>query len=110
VGTENFLIEIIAKISNTETTEGKTTIMHNPEHPTMPSQGFLRHFFGLIFDIVKMGARCNVDGSGDKLQDGRTKVQVLTRSLTCFNLPNPPSRTMALEFTQPRAEMISRRY
>jgi hypothetical protein len=35
------------------------------------------------------------------VQDGRSRVQFPTRSLDFFNLPNPSSRTMTLESTQP---------
>jgi hypothetical protein len=43
------------------------------------------------------------------LQVGRSRVHVPMRSLDFFfNLPNPSSRTMALESTQPLTEMSTR--
>jgi hypothetical protein len=38
------------------------------------------------------------------LRAGSSRVRVPMRSLNFFNLPNPSSRTMALEFTQPLTE------
>jgi hypothetical protein len=38
------------------------------------------------------------------------QVQFRVRLLIFFNLPNPSSRTMALEFTRPLIEMSSRKY
>jgi hypothetical protein len=47
-----------------------------------------------------MGARGSIVGWGTMIQPGR--------SLDFFNWPNPSSRTMALELTQPLTEMSTR--
>jgi hypothetical protein len=43
------------------------------------------------------------------LQTGRSPVQVPDK-VDFFNLPNPPSRTMALESTHPLTEMSTRNF
>jgi hypothetical protein len=42
------------------------------------------------------------------LQAGRSRVQVLMRSLYFFNLPDPSRHTMTLRSTQPLTEMSTR--
>jgi hypothetical protein len=42
------------------------------------------------------------------LQVGRSRVRFPMRSLDIFSLPNPPSRSMDLESTQPLTEMSTR--
>jgi hypothetical protein len=42
------------------------------------------------------------------LQAGRSRVPFPMRSLDCFNLPNPSSRTMALGSTQSLTEMSTK--
>jgi hypothetical protein len=56
------------------------------------------------------GARGSVDGCGAVLQARKSRVQVQVRLLHFFQLANPFSRTMALEFTQPVTEMSTKRY
>jgi hypothetical protein len=53
-------------------------------------------------------ARGGVVGSGTMLQAGRSLIRVPMRSLDIFNWPNPPSRTIVLESTQPLTEMGTR--
>jgi hypothetical protein len=42
------------------------------------------------------------------LQAGRSPIQVPDEVIFFFNLPNPSSRTMALESTQPLTKMSTR--
>jgi hypothetical protein len=44
------------------------------------------------------------------LQAERSRVQFPMRSLDFFNLPNPSSLIMALDLTQPLAEMSTRNF
>jgi hypothetical protein len=52
-----------------------------------------------------MGKRSSVVGWRTMLQAARSRVRLPMRSLNFLNLPNPSSRTMALELTQPLTEM-----
>jgi hypothetical protein len=54
------------------------------------------------------GTRGRVIASGTMLQAGRSRVPFRMLSLSFFNLPNPSSRTMALEWTQPLTEISTR--
>jgi hypothetical protein len=70
-----------------------------------------RKFVHLItlFIIEKGGgARGSVVGWSTTLQAGRSRVRVSMRSIFVFNLPNPPSGTMALGSIQPLTEMSAR--
>jgi hypothetical protein len=63
----------------------------------LSTNAYLKHF---------VGAHGSVVGWGIILQDGRSRVQFLMRSLYFFfNWPNPSSRTMTLRPTQPLTEM-----
>jgi hypothetical protein len=59
---------------------------------------------------ISPGSACGrVVGWGTMLQTGRSRIHFLLKSLNYFfNLPNPPSRTMGLGFTQPLTEMSIR--
>jgi hypothetical protein len=56
----------------------------------------------------KLGARGSVVGWGTMLQAGRSRVWFPMRSLNFFLWPNPSSRTVALESTQPLKERSTR--
>jgi hypothetical protein len=62
----------------------------------------------ISYEHLISGARGSVVRWGTVLQAGRSRVRFTMRSLDFFNLPNPSSRTMALESTQPRTEMSTR--
>jgi hypothetical protein len=47
----------------------------------------------------------SVDGWGAMLQAGRSRVKSPDEVTEFLNSPNPSSRTMVLEFTQPLTEM-----
>jgi hypothetical protein len=57
--------------------------------------------------ILIMGARGSVVSLGTMLQTRRSRIRVPMKWIF-FNLPNPSSRTKALGFTQPLAEMSTR--
>jgi hypothetical protein len=56
---------------------------------------------------MKWGARGSVAGRGTTLQAGESPVRV-PNEVDFFNWPNPSSRTMALESTQPLTEMSTK--
>jgi hypothetical protein len=61
-----------------------------------------------ISDLIFSSYIFTVVGWGTMLQAGRSRAQVLMRSLDFFNYPNPSGRTMALGSTQPLTEMNTR--
>jgi hypothetical protein len=54
--------------------------------------------------------RSSVVGGGTMLQAGRSRVRNPMRSENFVSLPNPSSRTMAVEFTQPVTEMSTKKF
>jgi hypothetical protein len=57
---------------------------------------------------LNKGACGSIVGWGTMLQAGRSRMWIPMRSLNFFSWPNPSSRTMALESTQPITEMRTR--
>jgi hypothetical protein len=65
------------------------------------------HYYTVYSCKIWDGARGSVFGWGTMLQAGRSPVRV-PDEVDFFNLPNPSSRTMALESTQTLTEMSTR--